>query len=89
VPQAMIGRRLALEDFAVKKPPAPSVSGTAKRKLKIGDQRLGPQSRRSKAKFSEIAEQRPGSPSLTRDNVGGSHTAGYRMAETVPFLREG
>jgi hypothetical protein len=40
------------------------VSGTAKRKSKIGHQRLAPQSRRSKADFSDIAEQKLGRPSL-------------------------
>src|SRR5262249_39912399 len=58
------------------------VSDTPKRKLKIRSQRLTPRNRQSKARNSEIARQRLGSSSLARGNVAGSHTAGYRMAET-------
>jgi hypothetical protein len=76
----------ALESVQLREPLSVAiepVSGTAKRKLKIGNQRLAPQSRQSRGNFSEIAEQRLAYKSLTRGNVGATHTAGYRTAETL------
>jgi hypothetical protein len=65
------------------------LSGTPKRKLENGEQRLAPENLRYTTENLEIADQRLGRPSLTRGNVGGSHTPGNHTAETVPFLREG
>jgi hypothetical protein len=50
------------------------VCSTPKRKLENGEQRLAPQSQRSRIKMLEIADQRPWRASLSRGNVGGSHT---------------
>ena len=60
------------------------VSGTPKRKLENGEQRLPPQNTRSRAESSEIAGRRLRRASLTHGNVGGSHTPGNHVAETRP-----
>src|SRR5205823_12810794 len=56
---------------------------TPKWKLKYGEQRLAPQTDRSRAENLETAEQRLGRASLNRGNVGGSHTPGNHTAETA------
>ena len=58
------------------------VSGTPKRKLENGEQRLAPKTHPSRTEIPEIAGQRLGRASLTRGNVGGSHTPGNHTAET-------
>jgi hypothetical protein len=58
------------------------VSGTPKRKLENGEQRLAPQSRRSKTEILRIADQRLGRDCLTHWNHGDSHTPGNHDAET-------
>jgi hypothetical protein len=59
------------------------VSGVPKRKLENGGQRLAPQSRQSSPEIPEFAGQRLQRASLTREDVGGSHTPGYCMIETA------
>ena len=54
-----------------------------KRKLENGEQRLAPQSHQSRAESPEFAGQRLGRASITRGNVGSSHTAGNRIGETA------
>src|SRR2546429_287520 len=58
------------------------VCGTPKRKLENGEQRLAPETHRSRTERLEIADQRLGRASLTRRNVGDSHTPGNHTAET-------
>jgi hypothetical protein len=59
------------------------VSGMPKRKLENGERRLPPQSHQSRGEIPEFASQRLGRASLTRGNVGGSHTRGNRIVETA------
>jgi hypothetical protein len=58
------------------------VCGTPRRKLENGEQRLAPETRRSKAESPETVDQRLGRASLTRGNVGGSYAPGNRTRET-------
>src|SRR5712691_9790555 len=58
------------------------VSGTPKRKLENGEQRLALENHRSWTESLEIAGQRLGPASLTHRNVGGSPTPGNHDAET-------
>ena len=58
------------------------VSGTPKRKLKNGEQRLAPEIHPFKTANLENANQRHRRACLTRRNVGGSHTPGNLTAET-------
>src|SRR6266436_7434638 len=59
------------------------VCGTPKRKSENGEQRLAPEKHHSETERLEIADQRLGRASLTRRNVGGSHTPGNHTAETA------
>jgi hypothetical protein len=61
----------------------PPVSGTSKRKLENGEQRLAPENHRPGTKSLKIADQRLGHTSLTRRNVGGSPTPGDHTAKTA------
>jgi hypothetical protein len=54
-----------------------------KRKLENGERRLPPQSHQSRGEIPEFASQRLGRASLTRGNVGGSHTRGKSLVETA------
>jgi hypothetical protein len=58
------------------------VSGTPKRKLENGEQRLAPENLRYTTENLEIADQRLARTSLSRGNVGGFHTPGNHTAET-------
>jgi hypothetical protein len=58
------------------------VSGTPKRKLENGEQRLAPENLRYTTENLEIAGQRLARTSLRRGNVGGFHTPGNHTAET-------
>jgi hypothetical protein len=59
------------------------VSRMPKRKLENGEQRLAPQSHQSSPDIPEFAGQRLRRASLTRGNIGGSHTPGYCIVETA------
>ncbi len=58
------------------------VSAPPKWKLKNGEQRPAPETRPARTEIPEIADQRLGRPSLTRRNVGDSHTPGNNTPET-------
>jgi hypothetical protein len=58
------------------------VSGTPKRKLENGEQRLAPENLRYTTENLEIADQRLARTSLSRGNVGGFPTPGNHTAET-------
>ena len=59
------------------------VSGSRKRKLKNGEQRLAPENYRPGSKSLETTSQRRGRGSLTRGNVDGYPTPGNHDAETA------
>lgn len=59
------------------------VSGSRKRKLKNGEQRLAPENYRPGSKSLETTSQRRGRGSLTRGNVDGYSTPGNHDAETA------
>ena len=58
------------------------VSGTPKRKLENGEQRLAPENLGSTTENLQIAGQRLGRARLSRRNVRGSHTPGNHTVET-------
>jgi hypothetical protein len=62
--------------------PIEPVSGAPKRKLENNEQRLVLEKRSSRTRCSRIGAQRLRHASLSRRNVGGTHTPGNRAVET-------
>jgi hypothetical protein len=58
-------------------------TGLAQAETEIGEQRLAPQSHQSSPDIPEFAGQRLRRASLSRGNIGGSHTPGYCIVETA------